>query len=328
MRTMKDFFKVKPVVKVKPGFKWMVALGCVGLAALAGTSSALSSGTGQATESLPQAVQLTGIVRDFRERTVSGGHADFERQPTRGFGHYVGQVKAVLDDNGKPVFASTGYKVKSQKRDSAGRQVMPQSGDATAQRAALQNGLVAWDASFVETTLGGAMTTETNFNQWFNDVPGTNFSKPVPITLRKQAGSNIYTFDDKSDSTYTGRGGFFPINGDCFGNSAGNDRNFHFTYEVATNFTFRRSSGQVFTFTGDDDVWVFIGGRLVIDLGGVHGAISQSVNLDQLAWLEDGEDYELKLFFAERHRTQSNMRIDTTLELRPTELPTAMSLFD
>jgi fibro-slime domain-containing protein len=60
----------------------------------------------------------------------------------------------------------------------------------------------------------------------------------------------------------------------------------------------------------------------------VHGAISQSVNLDELAWLEDGADYELKLFFAERHRTQSNMRIDTTLELRPTELPTAMSLFD
>jgi len=39
---------------------------------------------------------------------------------------------------------------------------------------------------------------------------------------------------------------------------------------------------EVFTFTGDDDLWVFIDDTLAIDLGGVHGAMTQSVGLDTL----------------------------------------------
>jgi hypothetical protein len=36
----------------------------------------------------------------------------------------------------------------------------------------------------------------------------------------------------------------------------------------------------------------------------------------------------LDFFFAERHRTQSNFRIETTLQLRNVELPPTAALYD
>ena len=58
-----------------------------------------------------------------------------------------------------------------------------------------------------------------------------------------------------------------------------------FTFELHTEFTY--SPGQVFTFIGDDDVWVYINGVRVIDLGGVHSAITGTVMLfDGKAFVE------------------------------------------
>ena len=108
-------------------------------------------------------------------------------------------------------------------------------------------------------------------------------------------------------------GSFFPLDGQLFGNQ-GRPHNYHFTFEVSTAFAYR--GGEVFRFTGDDDVWVFINRRLAIDLGGVHGPESASVDLDARAGelgITSGEIYSLHLFFAERHTTQSSFRVETTI---------------
>ncbi|MBW1636145.1 MAG: fibro-slime domain-containing protein, partial [Deltaproteobacteria bacterium] len=65
-----------------------------------------------------------------------------------------------------------------------------------------------------------------------------------------------------------------------------------------------------------DDLWVFIDDTLAIDLGGVHGAMNQSVGLDTLS-LSIGTTYDFDLFFAERHTSQSNFRIDTSIAFQP-----------
>src|SRR6185295_3943454 len=157
---------------------------------------------------------------------------------------------------------------------------------------------------------------------------GVNSSRALSISLVRNNGTNVYTFNDRTDPMYLNKGGFFPIDGELCGNMAGQSHNFGFTYELATDFMFQQGQGQVFTFTGDDDVWVFIDGKLVIDLGGVHGATTQSIELDRLNWLQTGHSYSLKIFQAERHTTASNFRIDTTLQLRTVELPLTTALFD
>lgn len=301
--------------------------GRIGVLALAGFAglgtSAFAQSEGATSDpfaSLPASITLSGVVRDFKAREQAGGHTDFQRQPTAGFAHYAGMVADQLDAEGKPVYASTGYKVNTNYRDSQGRNIMPPrphfpriQGDV--------NGSLA-------TTTGGALTSSDAFGQWFRDVPGVNASQMLPLTLVRESGTSRYVFNDRTDANFAGKGGFFPVDGSMYGNYSNSGHNFHFTFELDTQFTYQHGSGQVFTFTGDDDVWVFIDGKCVIDIGGVHSAVSQTVSLDRLSWLVSGEVYSLKFFFAERHTTQSNFRIETTLNLRNAEPPTTTALHD
>lgn len=174
---------------------------------------------------------------------------------------------------------------------------------------------IADDRGFVSTTLGsdgkpvyvggsGTATTSgaANFNQWYNDTAGINLSTPYDLVLTDN-GSGIYGFQDSS---------FFPIDNQLLGNE-GRSHNYHFTLELNSAFTYQ--TGQTFSFTGDDDLFVFIDDQLVIDLGGVHGAESASVDLDTLG-LTVGNTYSFDLFFAERHTTQSNFKMQTSIVLQ------------
>jgi fibro-slime domain-containing protein len=150
-------------------------------------------------------------------------------------------------------------------------------------------------------------TTKENFDQWYRNVSGVNQSKEYPIVLERQA-NGTYKYQNND---------FFPINNELFGNYS-NNKNFHFTYEIHTQFTYK--GGETFNFSGDDDVWVYINGKKVIDLGGVHGSQAQNVNLDSLS-LTAGQTYDLDFFFAERHTTQSNFTITTNIALEPAPSP-------
>jgi fibro-slime domain-containing protein len=149
----------------------------------------------------------------------------------------------------------------------------------------------------------------SNFQLWYHDVAGMNQSIPytIPLTTDAQGVSRF-----SSDA-------FFPIDGMGFGNEgvdmSGQPHNFSFTTEIHTSFTYR--AGDVFTFTGDDDLWLFINHKLAIDLGGLHPSLTGTVDLDAQAaalGITVGQTYPMDIFHAERHTGASNFHIETTID--------------
>ncbi|MEM1107920.1 MAG: fibro-slime domain-containing protein [Planctomycetota bacterium] len=265
------------------------------------TGSALLAGSAHASEVLPtpedttpERIVLQGTLRDFKV-----DHPDMQN-PEKSFGVKQGLVEDYLNGptgKGKPVLAA---------------------GDSTR----------------------GMITGEDSFNQWFTDVEGVNKSSEYAITLEPLEGSpGVFYFARERQSTNADERYFFPMDevtdpehswNDFITESTGT-HNFYFTYELRTLFSLtprnkRDDPNQdlIFRFKGDDDVWVFINGKLAVDIGGVHGQANGEINLDEsleYLGLDYNGIYELVLFFAERHVTESNFRIETTLKLTTETAP-------
>lgn len=305
-------------------FKHKASAAVAGICALAGVAAVIvggerAVGNNMADQyaSLPSTISLEATIRDFKANGETGGHPDFQFFSGS---TTIGLVRSTLDTSNKPVVASLrGQTISTEFRDSAGRNIQPALFDASRGDTL---GRVANGGT------GNGLTSAERFSQWYRDVPGVNVSKRVPLTLNRVPNTNRYVFDSATDAPFASRGGFFPVDGELYGNYASTGHNFHFTTELNTEFVYKRGTGQVFKFTGDDDVWVFIGGRLAIDLGGLHSRMEQFVDLDRLNWLTDGETYRLDIFHAERRTTQSNFRFECTLELRAVAAPTTSNLHD
>jgi fibro-slime domain-containing protein len=105
-----------------------------------------------------------------------------------------------------------------------------------------------------------------DFKRWFGAVDGK--SESYVGNLKMQYVANGAEFIFKSDK-------FYPLDAAEFSNGDTVNKDGHnhlFTMNFAVPFTVLSSGEEEFEITADDDTFVFVGNKLVIDMGGIHGA--------------------------------------------------------
>ena len=191
------------------------------------------------------------------------------------------------------------------------------------------------------------MTTVTGTDKAEHQVPiygmAVDAYKSIVLT---DDGSGIYSFeagysgtkkdvqyDWESGTIYNGtnegdESGFYPLEDlgyeqpGLLKNTSftdGKHRNGSFTLRGESQFVYNKDSDLYFTFTGDDDVYMYINGVLALDLGGAHGRNSKTVNLNDLDatkyGLKEGQVATFTFFYMERCSDASTFGIKTNMKL-------------
>ncbi len=93
--------------------------------------------------------------------------------------------------------------------------------------------------------------------------------------------------------------------------------NYGYTVQGKMEFSYRgQGANEIFTFQGDDDMWIFIDGILEVDLGGTHLATTQTIDLGVLAAKHNwslNSTHTMDFFYAERQTDGANLILTVTL---------------
>lgn len=151
------------------------------------------------------------------------------------------------------------------------------------------------------------------------------------------ANSNFFPFNDVAESCASNVNNAKRLNY-AFGLRL--DIPFYMTADGKVTVTDKNGNSSskdiVFDFSGDDDVWIFIDGKLVLDIGGDHGAVTGQINFasgtattttnssggSSVSFSEvfdssklsngrllDTEEHTLTMFYMERGLWESNMKV-------------------
>ncbi|RYZ01691.1 MAG: DUF4215 domain-containing protein [Myxococcales bacterium] len=276
-------------------------------------------------------LRVPALYRDFNARDSANGHPDFQ-VACGGEQVTTGLVKPQLDASGKPQLVNPGAQCITSEASfeqwySDSDKSKAVVGDVVLFKKAVGTGFVnRWGAM-------GEQWTAVTDEQWAaNTYEECKASGCTPCTYNPSQGCR------GTRVAYDGTPFFFPLDsspqaltdtrteakvGPDYGYGSwpwekavvpgAGTHNFHFTTEVKYWFQYQAGSAPTLDFTGDDDVWVFVNGKLAVDIGGVHPPKSGSVTLNAAAasnfGLADGKVYAISIFHAERKTEGSSFRL-------------------
>ncbi len=162
------------------------------------------------------------------------------------------------------------------------------------------------------------------------DQETTNLYPFTPVTAKNNAAGQTKTPYYQDDGTRINTAG----TGDSIVN-----RNFSFAMVSEGEFVYHAEDELFWEFEGDDDVYLFINGQLVMDMGAAHSVSSIRFNLNDYVKLaragqlgnaernaalalEEGGVYDFKFYYMERHSYGSNIRIATNIRVTDPEMTT------
>lgn len=231
---------------------------------------------------------------DITLRDFNTDHPDMERADN-GWGPLAGVLEPELGEDRKPVFA-----------DAMGAYTWkPNNGSGDLERNCWDSGPGTEEQCYMGTIpmFEGA----ESFYDWYHDTGASmRFEKSIELTPDPRR-RGVFVYD--SDA-------FFPLStAEGFKETPANSgQNFLFTTEM--HLKFKYVAGQKFTFSGDDDLWIFVNGRIALDLGGLHLPFTGTIDFDAKAEeldIKPEYEYTMDIFHAERHTSQSNFHLETNI---------------
>ena len=166
----------------------------------------------------------------------------------------------------------------------------------------------------------------------FSDEPKAGKSILTGYTLDFDRSGDSYTLKSVNDPNgkHVANAGndFFPLDGaasNVYDGGGGSAHNYYFGMRYDIEFTLGDYVGPLnYSFTGDDDLWVILDGKkVVIDLGGIHDALTDTVDLWQYLGLKQGVGatdeeqknavHRLTVLYMERGANLSNCQMSFTI---------------